>query len=330
MSTRVANLIKRASMGKPKQYNILTFPTHERYESQLAKTGHNFYAFTVEGMKKWDTNYAPIPENYYTMPEGSIYQGIHFHFILSQSKFGQIQVANQINQRLELPILSLEHTLPIPSWPEGQREALSSMQGDYNVFISEYSRDEWGADFPNCRVVHHGVDTDVFREIPEKKEDKSGLILSVVNDFVNRDYCCNFSGWQRITNGLPVRLVGATEGLSEPAKSVEDLVNEYNSCQVFLNTSTVSPVPTTLLEAMSCGCAVVSTATCMIPHIIEHGVNGLVSNDENELRGYVEAVLKDDELRQQLGNNARKTVESRFSTDKFVGNWNKLFDEVAE
>ena len=56
---------------------------------------------------------------------------------------------------------------------------------------------------------------------------------------------------------------------STPAESVADLVNEYCSSKVFLNTSTVSPIPTTLLEAMSCGSAVVSTATCMIPEIIE-------------------------------------------------------------
>ena len=124
--------------------------------------------------------------------------------------------------------------------------------------------------------------------------------------------------------------MGETEGLSKAASSVDDLVGEYNACGLFLNTSTLRPVPTTLLEAMSCGGAVVSTATCMIPEVITHGENGLISNDENELRSYVEALLNDDKLRDKLGKPARETVVARFSQDKFVDNWNTLFDEVVK
>ena len=329
MTNQVVNIIKRASIGKPKKYDILTFPTHERYETQLAKTGHNFYVFNGEGMKEWNTSYAPVPDNYYMMPKNAIYQGIHYDFILSQSKFSQFQLAHQINdQRLNVPVVSLEHTVPIPMWPQGQKETLASMVGDFNVFISEHSQEKWGGlNMPNSRVVHHGVDTETFKP---RKTDRGSYCLSVVNDFVNRDYCCNYSGWTRITQGIETKLVGETEGLSKAASSVDDLVGEYNACGLFLNTSTLSPVPTTLLEAMSCGCAVVSTATCMIPEVITHGENDLISNDENELRSYVEALLNDDKLRDKLGKAARETVVARFSQDKFVDNWNTLFDEVVK
>ena len=56
--------------------------------------------------------------NYYILPENSIISGLNIDFILSQSKFGQFQVASKIQGVLDVPILSLEHTLPIPSWPE--------------------------------------------------------------------------------------------------------------------------------------------------------------------------------------------------------------------
>ena len=166
MTNQVVNIIKRASLGKPDKYNILTFPTHERYESQLAKTGHNFYAFSGEGAKVWDQNYAPIPDNYYVMPNNSIFQGIHYDFILSQSKFGQFQIASQINtERLNIPMISLEHTVPITAWPDGHKESLSSMAGDYNVFISEYSQREWGGErMPNSRGRHRHVYPSVMPE----------------------------------------------------------------------------------------------------------------------------------------------------------------------
>ncbi len=321
MSSQTASIVNKATEKKDK-YNILTFDTHERYQAQQAKTGHNFFSFRYEGCKEWDTIYSQVPENYYVMPKNAIMTGIDFDFILSHSKFGQFQMAHRINQTLGLPIVSLEHTLPFDNWPESQFNGFRSMVGNVNVFISEYSVRKWNMNCDN-RVIHHSVDTDLFK--PSDIE-KNGKVLSVVNDFVNRDYCCNYSGWQRITEGTPVRLVGNTPGLSEPAKDIHELVSEYQQASVFLNTSTVSPVPTSLLEAMSCGCAVVSTATCMIPEIIDNGVNGYISNDEEDLKGYVKELLNDPSLAVKMGQAARETILENFSEDKFITNWNETFD----
>ena len=325
---QVTKIIRRAVLGKPEKYNILTFPTHERYETQLCKTGHNFYAFHAEGMKEWNADYAAIPTNYYRLPSNSIYQGINYDFILSQSKFGQFQVATQIQERLNVPLLSLEHTVPIPSWPDGKAQSLASMVGDVNIFISKYSRNAWKVPSKNTAIVHHSVDTNTFQPL---EIDSQPHVLSVVNDFKDRDYCCNYSGWERITTGMNTRLVGSsTDELSKPASSVAELVEEYNKCQVFLNTSTFSPVPTTLLEAMACGCAVVSTATCMIPEVINHGENGMISNDEQELSSCINQLLQDEDLRVKLGQAARDTILSKFSEPEFIENWNLLFEEVVQ
>jgi glycosyltransferase involved in cell wall biosynthesis len=321
MSSQTASIISKATQKKDK-YNILTFDTHERYQYQQAKTGHNFFSFRYDGCKEWDNNYSELPENYYVMPKNSIMTSIDFDFILSHSKFGQFQAAHSINQRLGLPIVSLEHTLPIDNWPESQLNNFRSMAGNINVFISEYSAGKWNMNCDN-RVIHHSVDTELFKI---HDTEKNGKVLSVVNDFVNRDYCCNYSGWKRITEGLPVKLVGNTPGLSKPAKDIHELASEYQEASVFLNTSTVSPVPTSLLEAMSCGCAVVSTATCMIPEIIKNGVNGYISNNEQDLRGYTKELLEDPSLAAKMGQAARETILEKFSEDKFINNWNEVFD----
>lgn len=323
MSLQTLSIINKATQKKDK-YNILTFDTHERYQTQLCKTGHDFYAFRYEGCKEWNETFAPKPSNYFTLPSNSIIGGINFDFILSQSKFGQFQTAYQINNMLKLPMVSLEHTLPISNWPPEQVQSFNSMRGNINVYISEYSTKQWDCQ-KNDEVIHHSVDTELF--CPSDIE-KSPAVLSVVNDFVNRDYCCNYQGWKRITENMKTRLVGDTDGLSKPAKSVQDLVQEYQKAQVFLNTSTISPVPTSLLEAMSCGCPVVSTATCMIPEIIEHGVNGFISNDEQELKKYINDLLEDEELRNKIGAAARQTVLENFSEEKFINRWNTIFDKA--
>ena len=323
-------LVKRdisKSFGEPEKYNILTFAAHERYQSQLAKTGHNFYLFQSDGVKNWNNDYAPLPDNHYILPRETLYKGLSFDMILSHSKFGQFQMSELINKNLGLPIISLEHTVPTPNLKQEWLDEIKNMTGDIDVFISEYSKGVWNLNTDEYEIVHHSVDTETFKP---RSIEKKPYVLSVVNDFVNRDYCCNYSGWVRITEGLDTRLVGDNEDIGSPASSVDDLVNEYNSAQVFLNTSTFSPIPSVVLEAMACGSAVVSTATCMIPEIIEHGVNGMISNDESELRSYIEQLLSDKDLREKIGKAARETILNKFTEESFLNNWNKIFAKAYE
>lgn len=327
MTLKTQQIINKSFNPTKEKYNILTFDTHERYQTQLCKTGHNFYSFRYNNCKEWDTKYAPIPNNYFIMPKNSLINALDFDFVLSQSKFGQFQIAQQIKNVLNVPLISLEHTLPIPSWPTGQLDIFKKMTGDFNVFISEYSVREWFI-HKECSVIHHSVDTELFSPASKINECNSDYVLSVVNDFKNRDYCCNYSGWKRITNGLKVKLVGNNPGLSEPAKNPEALAEEYRNCKVFLNTSTISPVPTSLLEAMACGCAVVSTATCMIPEIIENGVNGFISNDESELRQKIEYLLSNEDARLSIGAKARETIQKKFPEQIFVNKWNEVFNNA--
>lgn len=321
MNNQIISILNK-SFGAKEKYNILTFDTHERYQTQLCKTGHNFYSFRYENCKEWNTDYSEVPENHYILPKNSIISAIDFDFILSQSKFGQFQASHQINRSLRVPIVSLEHTLPIENWPEQQLNGFRQMTGDINVFISEYSAGKWDMSCES-KVVHHSVDSELFK--PSDKERKNH-VLSVANDFIKRDYCLNYQGWKRVTEDLPVRIVGDTPGLSEPTKNVSELVDEYQTSAVFFNSSTISPVPTSLLEAMSCGCPVVSTATCMIPEIIENGVNGFISNDEEELKSYIKDLLANEELRKSIGEAGRQTILTRFSEEKFINNWNEIFD----
>lgn len=318
-------LIDLCNYTTPEKYNILTFPTHERYETQLAKTGHNFYSLHLENMKKWNTNQISVPKNYYILPENNPCDYIKYDFILSQSKFWQFQVAKKVQKYLQIPIISLEHTLPTPQTiSESDIQQMRNMVGDINIFISEYSANSW-AIFQKFAVIHHGICADEFNNLNMNREK---YVLTVANDFINRDYCLNYSGWKRVTDGIPVKLIGDTPGLSRAADSTEELIVEYNKCGVYFNSSTLSPIPTSLLEAMSCGCAVVSTATCMMPEIIENGVNGFISNDENELKKYIKLLLEDQDLRNAVGNKARQTIIEKFNESIFLNKWNSVFNEA--
>jgi glycosyltransferase involved in cell wall biosynthesis len=332
MPTKMSSILRAATRKPDEKLKILTFPTHERYESMLAKTGHAFYSYRAEGIKDWNETYAKLPDNYILLDpalgEAQIPDYVDFDLVLSQNKFGQFQIAKELAAKFHLPLVSLEHTLPMPQWGEDILLQTRQMRGHVNVFISDYSIDNWGWESQeDTEVITHGIDTELFCPSETNRGDE---ILSVVNDWINRDWCCGFKLWQEVIKGLPHKVVGDTPGLSEPASSTKELVAAYQNSKIFLNTSTISPVPTVLMEAMSCGCAIVSTATCMIPEIIENGVNGFISNDPEELKHYLVDLLNDENLAKEIGKNARKTITEKHSASKFVNRWNEVLESSSK
>jgi glycosyltransferase involved in cell wall biosynthesis len=326
----VAGILNQAFPAKSyRKLNILTAPTHEAYETNLCETGHNFYAFQHEVFKKWNDKFRPVPKNYTLLEQNKYPSDIIFDLVLSQNKFGQFQILHDIAKILHIPLISLEHTLPMKQWGEQQRNACRDMRGNLNVFISDFSVPEWKFNIADetVRVVHHGINTNVFS--PDNSVERNTPILCVVNDWINRDWCCGYKIFERTAQELPVKIVGDTPGLSKPSTSVDELVSFYRDSRIFYNTSTISPVPTALMEAMACGCAVVSTATCMIPEIIKNGYNGFISNDEKELRDFLMLLLEDPVKCEELGRNARKTIIERFSCEQFVNSWNKVLLEAT-
>jgi len=323
----ISSITRAATLSSSDPLNILTFVTHERYEPNLCKTGQNFYAYTGDFAREWNTNYSPIPDNYCIFDKKLDGKQIPIHLdidlIISQNILVHFEIAKNISDLLNVPIINIHHTLPPPEWTADHLEKLSSRAGDIDVYITDYNRKVWGLNPQKSKVIYHGIDSSFWK--PDKKIKKGKYALSVVNDWINRDWCCGYNIWQQVTAGIPTKAVGDTPGLSLPAKSLEDLRSNYNSCGLFVNTSTYSPTPMSLLEAMSCGCAVVSTATCAIPEIIENGVNGFITNDPAEMKEYITQVLNDDELRDKLGKNARQTILDKFSIKRFADEWNELF-----
>jgi glycosyltransferase involved in cell wall biosynthesis len=333
MSNLIGSILRAATREKDEPLNILTFPSHESYESNLACTQHNFYAYRVldGSIKDWNEVYRKLPNNYSLLNPhlgpNQIPAYLDLDLVFSQNRWGQFPVAYKLSKSLGLPLITLEHTLPLLQWGPNELKTFKQMKGDINVFISNFSREKWLWGEDEAVVINHGIDTNLFK--PLKGIQKEKKILSVVNDWINRADILGFPLYRQVTEGLPVCPVGKTPGFSEPAKNVNDLVGYYNTCQVFINTSIVSPIPMSLLESMACACCPISTATCMIPEIIQNGVNGFITNDPYQMRKYLIDCLNDPQLCQEIGENARKTIINDFSLLKFVENWNEVFYKAA-
>jgi len=320
------NIINRL-FDKP-VLDILTFVTHERFEPNLCATGHNFVSLTGPNVRSWNPKVSPVPSNYkivkvddWNNVQKFIPGWINFDLILVQNKFGHFPIAKQIANYLHLPILTIEHTDTMPNWPEeGIKQATSQYKGNVNCFITEYSKERWYSE--DGIVVNHGINTDIWN--PGNKERKNH-ILSVCNDWINRDLPCGFSLWKEVTKDLPVRVVGDTPGLSKGSESIEEQINEYQTSKIFLNTSQFSPLPMSLLEAMACGCAIVTSATGAIPEFLKHDVNALITNNPVKMRQYLERLLKSPRDCRVLGERAANLVEDLFPMNKFIDSYNNIF-----
>lgn len=324
MISPTVTIIRQATRKPGERLKVLTSFTHEAFETSLCKTNCEFYAFFTKGLKRWTHSSRPLPQNYHTLPDDTV-PDITFDLVLSQTKFGQFQVLKPIADRLHIPIVSIEHTDRMPNWTDVDMLNLKQMSGCRNIFITDYSRKRWMCEDIG-EVIRHGINTDLF--CPGNKKRKPH-VLSVVNDFAGRDIICGFSTWKRVTQGLPVLPVGDTPGLSKGTSSLEELVDIYQSSRLFINCSLYSPLPLSVLEALACGCPVVSTNNCAIAEAVIHGYNGFLSNDERELRSYCELLLKDDTLAKEMGENARKTILEKFSEDRFISEWNEVFTQAA-
>lgn len=321
----IGNILRRNF--KRDKLNILSFPYHEAYHYNVAKTGHNFYMLQAEGINTWKEWNRPIPQNNTILPKGHPpLPDIQYDLIFSNNKFGNLQLAHQLSRQLHLPIVNCEHTWPMDTWPPQQLEQMKSLKAHINVFISEISREAWGWDETEAMVIHHGIDSDFFK--PVSKNRKNAL-LSVVNDWVNRDYFCGFNLWRAAAHDLPVVVFGDTPGVSNPSKNMFELKQAYQDNTVFLNTSLRSPIPTVMLEAASSGCAIVSTSYQMTPHIFTHGKDALLSNDPAELRSFCVDLLNNPDRAKQLGEAARKTILEKFPLNKFLQTWDAVFHTAA-
>jgi len=112
----------------------------------------------------------------------------------------------------------------------------------------------------------------------------------------------------------------------------DELPRKYGVAGIFVQPSVFDWLPTTVLEAMSCGCAVVASGVGGIPDMITHEENGLLvkPKDVGGLRDAIRLLASDGSLRERLGRNARRTVFERFTWSKVAPQIEAIYETVLE
>ena len=110
---------------------------------------------------------------------------------------------------------------------------------------------------------------------------------------------------------------------------VDDVQKYLKAMDVFVMPSLTETTSLATLEAMSCGIPVVVTKVGFIKSYVVKNYNGLFfpRNDAKMLAAKINKLLDDEEMRNRLGRNARKTVAYSFSWERSINKIKRLLKE---
>jgi glycosyltransferase involved in cell wall biosynthesis len=110
-----------------------------------------------------------------------------------------------------------------------------------------------------------------------------------------------------------------------------ELESFFNNGKVFILCSETEGFPRTILQAASCGAAIVSSAVGDIPDIINNGENGFLVTPYDNLDLYCDCVktaLKNTEQTRSMVNQLLKKIQMMFSFNAGSIVWKEIFEKT--
>ncbi len=207
------------------------------------------------------------------------------------------------------------------------------------------------------RVIHNGVDTDLFCPLaPDPALRRSlGLDDRPVIAFVGEARAKKGLGrllrvYPHLHGRVPVQMMlvgGVRKDDKEMVKFFQrrhpdlplhllppqpniDMARYYALADVVILPSLRDGLPNTLLEAMACGRPVVASAVGGMLDVVTSGHDGLLlpPRDDDAWLEALHRLLLDPEARQQFGAAARQTMQTHFTIERELAAWLALYQEL--
>jgi colanic acid/amylovoran biosynthesis glycosyltransferase len=225
----------------------------------------------------------------------------------------------------------------------------------FGIAISEYNRQSLLREAPDVdehkiTTIHCGVETDVF--FPAQRTGGDPLVLLSVGSLLERKGHAYLVEACRLLqkNGIDYRCIIIGDGpqktnlenlirryeIKEKVKLAgsvphEDVRSYYTQADIFVLPSLNEGIPVVLMEAMSNGLPVVSTQITGVPELVTHEEDGILvpPADHTGLAEAMIRLIKEAELRKQLGANARRKILSDFNLDINARKIKTLFEQAV-
>ena len=273
----------------------------------------------------------------------------------------------------EIPIVAtVHHPLPIDrktdiahidrAWERFGRimfypfvmQHLVTRRMDRVIVVSESAAEETRNAFKvprsKIRVVHNGIDTDMFRRLDGERRERGRLVIVANTVDRKKGVIYLLRALQLLREEIDVKLTivdrGAPDNEYTPALvgrfgldgsvdftgkvSLEELVRYYATAEVAVVPSLYEGFGLPAAEAMACGLPVVATTAGALPEVVEDGRSGILvpPRDHYALAGAIKCLLKDEPLRRAMGEEGRRRVERNFTWEEAARKTLAVYREV--
>lgn len=200
------------------------------------------------------------------------------------------------------------------------------------------AKDAFGVD---CKVIYDGVDTKILHPQEHDNERAKILYVGTLVARKNPQYVVKlareFPECDFIIHGR-----GAFESMLEKeSKDLENIVLDtsiipyeelgklYAKFDIFLFPSIHEGFANVVLEAAASGLPIVCFNATSLPEFVEHGKNGMLANDYNEMKDNLQYLIEDETERKKMSRNAReKALE--FDWDIIARQYADLYENIVE
>ncbi len=225
--------------------------------------------------------------------------------------------------------------------------------------VSDYIKNEltsMGCDSRKLITHHMGVDTSLF--FPGLTKNNNTVDILSVGSFIEKK---GFQDAIRAIGILPkdlraslkYKLIGEGPMKTEYERLIrkggikdiviflgkltqDRVVLEYQNSDIYIHSSMLSSegddegIPTAIIEAQSCSIPIISTRHTGIPEVVQHGVSGYLSaeNDINDLSTNLSRLVSNQNLREKMGKSGRKIVVDKFNVDTLTQNMITIYKNI--
>ena len=189
-----------------------------------------------------------------------------------------------------------------------------------------------------CKTIHNGIDTEVFRPL-EGKQSQPGKfrILGVASQWSSLKGLDDFiklrsalpDDFEICLVGLDKKNIGTLpEGIKAISRTTDlaELVRLYNEADIYVNPTYADNFPTTNLEALSCGTAVITYRTGGSPEAVDEKTGIVV--EQGDFNALVDAIrsLKEKNL---SAADCRQRAEALFDKRKCFDSYINLYNSIV-
>lgn len=215
--------------------------------------------------------------------------------------------------------------------------------------IKESFIKSFGSKYMDMSIVNNGVDIFKFKPVQNKKQRNKVKIINTGTMYYIKNQIELLKAFSIVTkkyDNLSLTILGDGEDRCKLEKFVEDEglsdkvfmpgicknVDEYLSdSDIYISTSLTEGLPLSMLEAMASGLPVISSNVGGCNDLVKHGENGFIYkiNEIDSLVEYMEKLINDRTLRNELSRNSRKIAEV-WSIKNCAGAYNEMYKILSE